>query len=220
MGRGHFEPFGRYRELAIFSLVLRYPVRRVFDRAQFEVPVRTHWLARDRDGPERSPVASTTRRKAANRATERGAIAVEFALVLPILLALLMGIITAGLSYNNLLGSADAVREGARFGATTLDSGTWADSVRDRTVEQSYNTLTSGQVCVELVKAPAPGTVLRASTGCALPAAARPATPAAALAGSCVVKVWMQSPFNINGVVYSFTVDATRQSVALYERTC
>jgi Flp pilus assembly pilin Flp len=51
------------------------------------------------------------------RRRERGAVAVEFALVLPILVMLLVGTITSGLSYSQALGITNAVREGSRFGA-------------------------------------------------------------------------------------------------------
>ena len=44
--------------------------------------------------------------------------AVEFALIFPLLAMLMMGIVTGGLSYSNALGVQNAVREGARYGAT------------------------------------------------------------------------------------------------------
>jgi Flp pilus assembly protein TadG len=50
---------------------------------------------------------------------QRGAAAVEFALVLPLLVMFLMGIITGGFAYFEKISTADAMREGARFGATT-----------------------------------------------------------------------------------------------------
>ncbi len=65
------------------------------------------------------------------RLDERGAVAVEFALVLPVLVMLLLGITTAGLSYSHAIGLTNAVREGSRFGATTL--ATTPDGPGDRT---------------------------------------------------------------------------------------
>ena len=56
--------------------------------------------------------------RALGHADERGAVAVEFALVLPLLVMLLLGIATTGLSYTHAIGVTNAVREGARFGAT------------------------------------------------------------------------------------------------------
>ena len=86
----------------------------------------------------------------------RGAVVVEFALVLPILVALLLGITTAGLAYNKKLNMTYATREGARFGATappsqSWSSGTWASNVRDVVVARSGGDLTAADVCVSLV---------------------------------------------------------------------
>jgi len=51
-------------------------------------------------------------------APERGASLVEFALVLPILMMLLFGIVTGGLALNSKNSLNNAAREGARYGAT------------------------------------------------------------------------------------------------------
>jgi len=53
-------------------------------------------------------------RPPATRASERGAAALEFALVLPILLMLVFGIITFGRAYHAKVSLAGGVREGAR----------------------------------------------------------------------------------------------------------
>lgn len=53
-------------------------------------------------------------RSAGSRASERGAAALEFALVLPILLMLAFGIITFGRAYHAKVSLAGGVREGAR----------------------------------------------------------------------------------------------------------
>ena len=86
----------------------------------------------------------------------RGAVVVEFALVLPILVALLLGVTTAGLAYNKKLNMTYATREGARFGATvppsqSWSSGTWASNVRDVVVARSGGDLVAADVCVSLV---------------------------------------------------------------------
>lgn len=46
--------------------------------------------------------------------SERGAVAVEFALLLPILMMLLLGIVEFGLAYNAQITITNAAREGAR----------------------------------------------------------------------------------------------------------
>lgn len=52
---------------------------------------------------------------------ERGAVAVEFALVLPLLVMLVTGIIQFGLYYNAKLTLTHAVREGARAAVVGAD---------------------------------------------------------------------------------------------------
>ncbi|WP_052667462.1 TadE/TadG family type IV pilus assembly protein [Nitriliruptor alkaliphilus] len=49
---------------------------------------------------------------------ERGSNAVEFALVLPILIMIMFGIFYGGLAYDRQLTLTQGAREGARFGAT------------------------------------------------------------------------------------------------------
>ena len=62
------------------------------------------------------------------RRGEKGASAVEFALVLPVLLAILFGIIEFGFVFNNQISLNQAVREGARVDAVSPGDG--ADAAR------------------------------------------------------------------------------------------
>jgi len=52
---------------------------------------------------------------------ERGASAVEFALILPILVMLVFGIFQFGIAYNNYIAITHAAREGARLAAVNVD---------------------------------------------------------------------------------------------------
>ena len=61
------------------------------------------------------------------RADERGAALVEFAIVVPVLLTLLMAIIDFGRMIAVAASLSGAVREGARAGATVSDFGDAAD---------------------------------------------------------------------------------------------
>lgn len=67
---------------------------------------------------------------------ERGAVLIEFALVFPIFVVFVLGIITGATTYNRNQAVNSAVREAARFGATLPDAdeplGTnaWLDEVR------------------------------------------------------------------------------------------
>ena len=92
-------------------------------------------------------------------AGERGATLVELALVLPVLLSLVLGIMTGGNAYSTKVQVLEAVREGARFGAS-LSLGTGATavadfetSVRDRVVSASNGAVAAADVCVKLVLA-------------------------------------------------------------------
>ena len=107
---------------------------------------------------------------------EHGAAFVEFALILPLFLTLVIGTLTGGMAYNKKLDITHAGREGARYGAA-LDpktptstftaatchssSGagatqTWAAAVANTVVARSQGDLTCSQVCVALVSG-APG---------------------------------------------------------------
>src|SRR5688500_18036442 len=49
---------------------------------------------------------------------ERGASLVEFALILPVFMMLLLGMFTGGMAYNRRLTITSAAREGGRYAAT------------------------------------------------------------------------------------------------------
>lgn len=92
--------------------------------------------------------------------SHEGANAVELALVLPILLMLIFGAITAGLTLNSKQQLDHAAREGARYGATLPQSAepcddsspfrTWYECIRDQTLGAAVGTvsLSDGGVCV------------------------------------------------------------------------
>lgn len=90
---------------------------------------------------------------------------VEFAIVLPLLMALLLGIVTAGIAFNQDLQLTHATREGARYAATVppdqaFTSGTWASNVEELIKTRSAGDLTgpSAQICVALVEGSADST--------------------------------------------------------------
>lgn len=96
-------------------------------------------------------------RRSGRPRSERGAIFVEFALVLPLLMSLVLGIYTGGQAYTNKIGVVEAVREGARYGAS-LPMGqdvnaltTWKDRVRNRVVDASGGDISASDVCVDFV---------------------------------------------------------------------
>lgn len=150
---------------------------------------------------------------------ERGASAVEFALVVPLLLTVLFGLITTGMTFSDHLSATNATREGSRYGAATdVSQPGWATSVKQRVKQVYYNagaTVTDDQICVRLVKAGG-GTVtesLGADCGSA------PSAPSNMAAGSCAVLVWMQRPATIELVAFpALTFHIGAESVAFYSR--
>jgi Flp pilus assembly pilin Flp len=153
------------------------------------------------------------------RRDEGGAAAVEFALVMPLLIMLLFGLITTGLAFSDHLSATNAVREGARYGAAAdISSGSWASSVRERVKQVYFNegvTVTDDQICVRLVQAG--GTTHTEVTGADCGTA--PVLPSNMAPGSCAVLVWMQRPANIRLIVFpdlDFNIGA--ESVAYYGR--
>src|SRR6185437_5847702 len=74
------------------------------------------------------------------RADERGALIVEFALIVPILFFLVFGIVDCGRAYFTMNNLAAAVREGARYGAVLPSPvPAWAsDSMSQRVIDFSF----------------------------------------------------------------------------------
>jgi Flp pilus assembly protein TadG len=86
---------------------------------------------------------------------------VELALVVPLFLTLVLGLVSTGIVYNHKLDLVHAAREGARYGATvpvqqctpsTKCSGkTWAQLVQTVVVQRSDGDVQTADVCVALV---------------------------------------------------------------------
>ncbi len=90
---------------------------------------------------------------------DRGASLVELALALPLLMMLLVGMVSAGIAYNNQLSLTHAAREGGRYGATLpVDPGAmnaWLTAVSDQVIADATGALDDGvdgrYVCVAYV---------------------------------------------------------------------
>lgn len=150
---------------------------------------------------------------------DRGAVAVEFALVFPFLALVLFGMITTGLTYSDHLSITNAVREGARFAsAVDYTSPTWAGDVQKRVKQVYFNASSSideSHVCIKLV--PKSGSdLISAGSSCGTEPPFDRSTMAA---GSCVVKVWTVKEAGIQLVVapdLNFNIGAS--SVSYYGR--
>lgn len=154
---------------------------------------------------------------------DRGAAAVEFALVAPLVIMLLIGTVTVALAYSQHVALSNAVREGARVGATTPNGGSWLDSVRQHTSDAYGDSegLPTGQVCAMLMKTtggatPTVTTVLGPGIGC--DAADAPDNPTNIAAG-CFVKVWATKQTHLNWVLGNADPWMKAGAVAIYDRT-
>lgn len=95
--------------------------------------------------------------ESAQRDNDRGAALLEFAVVLPLLLAILVGIVTSGAALNRSNSLNNAARESARFGATLPadDLTWWLNKVADVSISAATGDLDDGTdgryVCVAFV---------------------------------------------------------------------
>lgn len=91
---------------------------------------------------------------------DAGAALVEFALVLPLLMMIVLGMVSAGVGYNRKITMTHAAREAARYGATlpvtipgTLDL--WLADVHQRVEDEATGVLDPGTpgllICVAYV---------------------------------------------------------------------
>jgi len=127
----------------------------------------------------RRRVASTPRLGAPAR-EERGAAAVEFALVLPILIVIVFGIINFGIVLAQKASLAGAVRTGARYGSVNAYTATHScksviDKVRDSASTIGIGSTNNTQVAVKVFRVKSDGTKTarcEALAGAASPAAA------------------------------------------------
>lgn len=152
---------------------------------------------------------------------EAGASLVEFALLAPLLFAILLGTITAGLALSEKNSMTNAVREGGRLGAT-LPEGTgwstdWAVEVKDRVV--ALSDLEEKEVCAQVIDVtPTPDTVEGSYIGSACPLSEAPPTPSSATKG-CIVKVWARTSAELNTIFFSRSLTLDANAVGIYERS-
>lgn len=71
------------------------------------------------------------------RASERGAVAVEFAILAPVLIMLLLGIIEYGRAYNAQISLSNAAREGVRVMAISNNQATARTAAKNVAVSLS-----------------------------------------------------------------------------------
>jgi Flp pilus assembly protein TadG len=149
---------------------------------------------------------------------ETGTSAVEFALVLPLFIVLIFGILHGGITMNRLLSLNQGAREGARLGATydfEGDPDTWYEAVRSRIVAAAAGELGPGaDICIRFVRdgalVPPSGAPGGFRTDCSVPAAA-------GLGSDPRVEVLVSRPGRFEFVFYGWDVVLVRDAVARYE---
>lgn len=171
--------------------------------------------------PPPRPIEPTVWR---TRRDDAGASLVEFALVLPLFMMLLLGMFTGGLAYSRKLAVTQATREGARYGATlplsaepTVDL--WLQRVSDVAVASSDGELspsvTGMQVCVAYV--PGSGTprrVLRVGSSTTFSNAT---CFTDGRTGESRVQVVGSRPSTLEALVWSRDLDLLSRAVARFE---
>jgi Flp pilus assembly protein TadG len=141
---------------------------------------------------------------------------VEVALVLPLALAMLLGVFTGGNAYFQKISLVDAARDGARYGASLKVPPTgvndWKSLVASRVVSLAGGQVTASQVCVDLVRPTGSNT----SCGVADPPGA--ASDPTSLTPASVVKVSVSRATRIDFVFFSTSPTLTSKIAARYER--
>lgn len=144
---------------------------------------------------------------------ESGASLVEFAISVPLVMSLLLGIFTGGAAYFKKISLVDAVREGSRYGATlAVASGTgglteWQTRVKFRVAAFGDGEFTAAAVCAQLVY----------PTGSSECGVSDP--PGAGFEPNVrVVKVSVSRPVTVQFVWFSTSPTLTAKLAARYER--
>jgi Flp pilus assembly protein TadG len=162
------------------------------------------------------------------RHEERGAALVEFALVLPLLLAVVLGGISGGTVASRKQTLTHAAREGARYGAIvakdecrpTSNCGglTWAQLVRSAVIQRSGGLVSNtNQVCVALVTGS--GTVVDADPDLTTNSDGTRCYDDGGADGQPRVQVKVtRAGEKINAVFYQFPVTLVAESTARFEQ--
>jgi Flp pilus assembly protein TadG len=150
---------------------------------------------------------------------DSGAALVEFAIIMPLIFALFLGMFTGGISLSRKNSMTNAVREGARLGATLPEDSAWASSVQARVVALAAGDVTTAQVCVQLVRKDSASveTVRRSLLPSGCSAVVPPASTGVPV-GQCVVKVWSTRTSEMQAVFFTRTLTLDAAAIGRYER--
>jgi hypothetical protein len=144
---------------------------------------------------------------------EQGSSLVEFVLVAPFVMSLLLGLFTGGAAYAKKISLVDAVREGGRHGSTLLvpttvgGAAAWEAAVRDRVVHAASGAVVAADVCVKLVLA-------TGGTDCGI----KDPPGSSAASGIHLVKVSASVPATVQVLFTSFSPVLKADLATRYER--
>ncbi len=162
---------------------------------------------------------------------ERGGALVEFGVVIPIFVTLILGSVTMGMSYNMNNSLNNGARESARYGATLPidgDIATWLDRVADAAEASTSGNLgaavESRQICIAFVHPAGTDnndrtTVLLRDAGGTVMAAGAPCFEDGRPDDERRVQVQLNRDTEIQAVVVDSTVRLEAASVVRYERS-
>jgi hypothetical protein len=171
-------------------------------------------------GPMRSGSWLRLRRRTVR---EDGASAVEFAILAPLVFAILFGTLTGGFAWNSQQQITHAAREAARFGATTVAGTDGLDATLGRAQETiKGNAGLSGwggepSYCVAYVGVEGPGTAIRKTDGPGWPAGDRCVDDDGLPSDEGRVQVVVRQDVDLIFVLMSRTVTLNSAAVARYE---
>ena len=164
------------------------------------------------------------------RDSERGSMLVEFAIVLPILGALLIGMLTGGVAYNRKLAMTNGAREGGRYGATLpvqnfVNLNAWLDDVANisvRAVDDTMPANANGRVvCVAYVHPDgvivSDQTTRRYETGGTVSYSAEPCFSDGRPNSERRVQVMLKRNSSLNALIFNQNIGITGKSVARFE---
>ena len=163
----------------------------------------------------------------ANKASsDRGATAVEFALLFPLFLVICFGTISGGILFSDKLALTQGAREAARYGATLPftagGEATFLGTVLDSAAAADYGQMGSGQVTYCAALRTSTATSHRTKTGTTSSGVATGACPgtntaANPLPGGPHVAVTVGKPASLNLLLYSFSPGIGSTAVARFE---
>lgn len=155
---------------------------------------------------------------------ERGASLVEFAIILPVFMILVLGMFSGGVAYNRQIALRNAAREGARYGSIlprtpeTVSGATWAQRIQSNVVDRGEGELTTSDVCVALVDGASGSVVVGATAGVfTTKSDGTRCFDDGGADSKKRVQVLVRANATIEALVFSHNVTLDSQSIARYE---